>query len=90
MPRYESINTKIINESDSLTALTDALTDLMLIYGTDDIQSPRMQAALDVALNSAVNTHYPAEINGDSEGYTIIIEPNDGDPYKLADRKAAS
>jgi hypothetical protein len=79
--------TKTINEEDAIVALTDAITDLMLVYGTDDIEDPRMAVALENAIGSAVNTHYPAEIGGDSEGFEIVIWPSEGEPYKLADRK---
>ena len=76
-------NTKHIVEDDALDALTDALCDLMLVYGTDDMDDPRLNGALDSAIDSAVNTHYPAEKRGDSEGMRIIIHPSEGEVYAL-------
>lgn len=76
-------NTKHIIEDDALDALTDALCDLMLVYGTDNMDDPRLEVALANAIGSAVNTHYPAESGGESEGARIIIHPSEGDVYAL-------
>lgn len=76
-------NTKHIVEDDALDALTDAITDLMLVYGTDDPDDPRLNVAFNNAIGSATNTHYPAEKDGDSDGTRIIIHPSEGDVYAL-------
>ena len=76
-------STKIIIEDDVLDALTDAICDMMLIAGTSDMDHPRMQKALANAIDRATMLHYPAEKNGMSEGYRIIIHETGRRPYAL-------
>jgi hypothetical protein len=66
-----SKNKKVILAKDSLDGLVDALADMMLLHGTPDIDD-----AIEAAIGLA-QSHYDAEKGGESEGYQIVVDPQD-------------
>lgn len=53
---------RTIIEDDARDALTDALTDLMLVFDTNDTNDPRLRDAIAQALRTASAVHYPEEV----------------------------
>jgi hypothetical protein len=83
---YDNDNNKIIEAEDTATGLSDAIADMMLLCGGDN-------AALEEAIESAKGSaelHYDAEKGGYSEGFTVLVDPQDGsDVVTLAEWVAA-
>lgn len=80
--RYDNrLGRKTILAEDSKDSLTDAIADMMLLCGGNE---DRLDEAIQQAKGSA-EIHYSAESGGDSEGYEMYVDPQDGEnkPMKL-------
>jgi hypothetical protein len=77
---YDEVNmTKRIDEDQTRVVLGDCIANLLLVFGGD---RSTVEAIIADSWERATRD-YEAEKGGDSEGYRVLVKPQDGVTYAL-------